>query len=89
MKNLNLFTKKTFAIALTIASLSMTGTVQAHHNDDYLPLVPFIIYNVLARPHHEHRQTYQRRDHYDNRRRHSHSHNGYSQKRLIKRNHRH
>ena len=89
MKNLNLFSKKSFAIALTIASLSMTGTAQAHHNDDYLPLVPFIIYNVLTRPHHEHRQTYQHHEHYDKGRHHRRSRNGYSKKRLIKRNHRH
>ena len=89
MKKLNLLSKKTFAIALTVASLSMTGTVQAHHNNDYLPLVPFILYNVLAQPQHYHSQTYQRHEHHDNRRRRSHSHNGYSQKRLIKRNRRH
>ena len=88
MKNL-LFSKKSIAIVLTVASLSMTGTVQAHHNDDYLPLVPFILYNVLAQPRHYHHQTYQRHEHHDNRRRHSHSRDGYSNKRLIKKHRRH
>lgn len=91
MKNLIPFSRKTVILVLTVASLSMTGTVQAHHNDNYLPLVPFILYNVLAQPrhYHEHSYTYQRGDHHENRRRHSHNRDGYRQNRLIKRNHRH
>lgn len=85
-----LFSKKIAVLALSIASLSLTGNVQAHQDENYLPLVPFIIYNVLARPYHQHHQiTPQRHRYYDSHRRHNHSRDGYSRKRLIKRNHRH
>ncbi len=89
MYKLNFFTAKYAAIALTIiASLSMTSTVQAH-NDDYLPLVPFILYNVLTQPRqHSHQQQHLRHEHYQKPSRLSHSKGGYSQKRLIKKHRR-
>lgn len=83
MTPLKLFSIKTVAIALTVSSLFITSTVQAHHNDEYLPLAPLILYNVLIRPRHV-----QHHSHYHKPRRYSHSHGRYSSKRLIKKSRR-
>ncbi|MBT3203554.1 MAG: hypothetical protein HOM14_02035 [Gammaproteobacteria bacterium] len=86
MKSLKSFPIKTVAIVLTISSLFITSSVQAHHNDEYLPLAPLILYNVLIRP--QHVQRNQHHSHYQKPRRHSQSHGRYSHKRLIKKSRR-
>ena len=86
MKSIQSFSIKTVAIALTVSSLFMAGNVQAHHNDEYLPLAPFILYNVLIRP--QHVQRNQHHSHYQKPRRQSQSHGRYSHKRLIKKSRR-
>ncbi len=86
MKSTQSFCIKTVAIVLTVSSLFMTANVQAHHNDEYLPLVPLILYNVLVKP-----KPVQHIYHYSHDqkpRRHSYSHGRYSGKKIIKKIHR-
>ncbi len=90
MKKINFFSIKAITISLAIGSISLPGIAQAHHNDEFLSLAPFIIYSVLNQsqqyPRHQH---YRSHRHHQRPRQRNHSHDGYSHKRKIRKHHRH
>lgn len=72
---------KAMAIVFTIAGLSITSSVQAH-DDDYLPVVPFIVYQLLSDSHYQtqYHHAHKIQKHHQQPRRHSQSYSGYSRK---------